>query len=86
MQLPSDANSTGRNFGQEELEILKRVIESGTLNCTKGTVVKEFERAFIQPLRPSILSLVMKLSLHLLLIWVRLRQLFIKQRSQSLPM
>ena len=46
MQLPSDANSTGRNFGQEELEILKRVIESGTLNCTKGTVVKEFESRF----------------------------------------
>lgn len=46
MQLPSDADHTGRNFGKEELEILKRVIESGTLNCTKGTFVKEFERRF----------------------------------------
>lgn len=46
MQLPSDADHTGRNFGMEELEILKRVIESGTLSCTKGTVVKEFEKRF----------------------------------------
>jgi dTDP-4-amino-4,6-dideoxygalactose transaminase len=46
MQLPSDADHTGRNFGQEELDILKRVIKSGTLNCTKGTVVKEFENRF----------------------------------------
>lgn len=48
MQLPSDADHTGRNLGREELEILKRVIESGTLNCTKGTVVKEFEKRFAQ--------------------------------------
>jgi perosamine synthetase len=46
MNLPSDADHTGRNLGKEELEILKRVIESGTLNCTKGTVVKEFEKRF----------------------------------------
>lgn len=46
MQLPSDADHTGRNLGQEELTILKRVIDSGTLNCTKGTVVKEFESRF----------------------------------------
>ena len=48
MQLPSDADYTGRNFGQEELDILRRVIESGTLNCTKGTVVKEFEQRFAE--------------------------------------
>ena len=48
MQLPSDANHTGRNIGKEELDILKKVIDSGTLNCTKGTVVKEFERRFAQ--------------------------------------
>ncbi len=48
MQLPSDADHTGRNLGQEELDILKRVIDSGTLNCTKGTVVKEFENKFAQ--------------------------------------
>lgn len=46
MQLPSDADHTGRNFGQEELDLLKRVIESGTLNCTRGTAVKEFEKRF----------------------------------------
>jgi perosamine synthetase len=46
MQLPSDADHTGRDLGQEELEILKKVIDSGTLNCTKGTVVKEFEKQF----------------------------------------
>lgn len=46
MQLPSDADCTGRNLGEEELDILRKVIRSGTLNCTKGTVVKEFERRF----------------------------------------
>ena len=44
--LPSDANITGRNFGLEELENLKKVLESGVLNCTKGTWVKNFEAAF----------------------------------------
>jgi dTDP-4-amino-4,6-dideoxygalactose transaminase len=29
-----------------ELDLLREVIESGTLNCTKGTQVKAFERAF----------------------------------------
>jgi len=48
MHLPSDADHTGRNFGKEELKILERVIKSGTLNCTKGTVVKEFEEKFAQ--------------------------------------
>jgi dTDP-4-amino-4,6-dideoxygalactose transaminase len=50
MQLPSDADCTGRNFGQEELDLLKRVIECGTLNCTKGTIVKEFEENFKEKL------------------------------------
>ncbi len=44
--LPSDANITGRNFGKEEIENLKKVIESGVLNCTKGTWVKGFEAQF----------------------------------------
>ena len=48
MRLPTDADHTGRNIGREELDILKRVIESGTLNCTKGTVVKEFENRFAE--------------------------------------
>ena len=46
MQLPNDGDHTGRNLGIEELEILKKVIASGTLNCTKGTMVKEFESFF----------------------------------------
>ncbi|HZN59937.1 MAG TPA: DegT/DnrJ/EryC1/StrS family aminotransferase [Planctomycetota bacterium] len=46
ISLPSDQNATGRSFGAEELEILRKVIESGTLNCTKGTVVREFEQQF----------------------------------------
>ena len=48
MNLPSDADHTGRNFDLKELELLKKVIESGTLNCTKGTVVKEFEKRFAE--------------------------------------
>ncbi len=44
MKLPSDADHTGRNFGQEEMDMLKRVMACGTLNCTKGTMVKEFEK------------------------------------------
>lgn len=46
MKLPTDADISGRNLGQEELRLLQKVIESGTLNCTKGTFVKEFERRF----------------------------------------
>jgi dTDP-4-amino-4,6-dideoxygalactose transaminase len=44
--LPSDADSSGRDFGDDELALLREVIDSGTLNCTKGTQVKAFERAF----------------------------------------
>jgi perosamine synthetase len=44
--LPSDTDKTGRDFGEEELALLREVIESGTLNCTKGTQVKAFERDF----------------------------------------
>ena len=46
IQLPSDADASGRGFGQEELDLLKEVIDSGTLNCTKGTQVKAFEKEF----------------------------------------
>jgi dTDP-4-amino-4,6-dideoxygalactose transaminase len=44
--LPSDADHTGRDLGADELGLLRDVIDSGTLNCTKGTQVKAFERAF----------------------------------------
>jgi perosamine synthetase len=46
MVLPSDADGSGRDLGDEELTLLRQVIESGTLNCTKGTQVKAFEQAF----------------------------------------
>lgn len=44
--LPSDANSTGRDLGKEELELLRQVIESGTLNGTRGTQVPNLEEEF----------------------------------------
>jgi dTDP-4-amino-4,6-dideoxygalactose transaminase len=46
IQLPSDADSSGRTFGPEEVEELRRVIASGTLNCTRGRTVIAFENAF----------------------------------------
>ncbi len=46
MQLPSDANATGRDVGNEELGLLEEVIASGVLNCTRGTQVKAFEEEF----------------------------------------
>lgn len=46
MRLPSDADITGRDFGKEELELLKQVINSGTLNATKGTMVKQLVSEF----------------------------------------
>lgn len=46
MVLPSEGDISGRSFGEEELAYLKKVIASGTLNCTKGTVVREFETKF----------------------------------------
>jgi len=48
LALPSDADRSGRDLGAEELALLREVIESGTLNCTKGTQVKAFERAFAE--------------------------------------
>src|SRR5581483_11218283 len=48
LQLPTDANISGRTFGKEELELLRQALESGTLNCTKGTFVNRFEKAFAE--------------------------------------
>ena len=48
ISLPQDANSTGRSFGQAEIEALIQVIESGTLNRTKGTVTDELEAKFAE--------------------------------------
>jgi len=50
MVLPSEGDISGRSFGEEELALLKKVIASGTLNCTKGTVVRDFESRFAKSL------------------------------------
>lgn len=43
---PSDQDSTGRTFGQEELALLEEVIRGGVLTSTKGHFVKDFQQAF----------------------------------------
>lgn len=50
MKLPNEVNATGRTFDARELEFLRQAIESGTLNCTKGTFVNRLEQAFAQRL------------------------------------
>ncbi len=50
MTLPSDQDSTGRTLGAEELELLRQVIESGTLTSTKGDFVKQLEAGFAKKL------------------------------------
>jgi perosamine synthetase len=44
--LPSDQDSTGRDLGAEELDLLARVIQSGTLTSTKGSFTKALEQKF----------------------------------------
>src|SRR5690349_5532601 len=46
MRLPSDADHTGREFGEPELALLRAVLEPGTLNCTKGTQGKACQAEF----------------------------------------
>ena len=46
--LPSDADRSGRWLGEEELSLLRQVIESGTLTSTKGTMVKRLETEFAE--------------------------------------
>jgi dTDP-4-amino-4,6-dideoxygalactose transaminase len=48
--LPSDQDASGRTLGQEELQLLKEVIESGTLTSTKGKFVKTLEERFAEKL------------------------------------
>jgi perosamine synthetase len=44
--LPSDQDASGRSLGDEELELLREVVRSGTLTATKGTQVRALERRF----------------------------------------
>jgi perosamine synthetase len=46
LTLPSDQDASGRTLGSEELEAVRRVLESGVLNSTKGTVVHALEETF----------------------------------------
>lgn len=46
LYLPSDQDSTGRDLGDDEMVQLGIAIESGTLNSTKGKLVKTFEQRF----------------------------------------
>lgn len=46
MTLPSDQDSSGRTFDSSELELLKKVLDSGTLTSTKGEQVKNLEKWF----------------------------------------
>ena len=43
---PTVSDKSGRNIGREELELLKRVVESGALFRYSGTMVSSFEREF----------------------------------------
>lgn len=43
VNLPSDQDASGRSLGAEELDMLRAVIESGTLTSTKGTFVARLE-------------------------------------------
>ncbi len=46
VKLPSDQDASGRSLGQEEIDLLTRVVRSGTLTSTKGSLVKELESRF----------------------------------------
>ncbi len=46
LQLPNDQDATGRTFGDEELALLKQVLENGCLISTKGKVVQALEKEF----------------------------------------
>lgn len=48
MHLPSDQDITGRSFNDAELDILARILQSGTLTSTKGTAVKQLEKQFAE--------------------------------------
>jgi dTDP-4-amino-4,6-dideoxygalactose transaminase len=45
-RLPSDQDSSGRNFGEDEFRLLRDVLESGTLTATKGRMVKNLAEQF----------------------------------------
>ena len=48
MMLPSDQDSTGRTFGEEEIRYVTEALNSGTLTTTKGKFGKMLEKAFAE--------------------------------------
>jgi perosamine synthetase len=44
--LPSDGDHTGRDLGKEELELVRQVLETGTLFSPRGKFVARFEKEF----------------------------------------
>lgn len=48
VELPSDQDASGRSFGDEELDLVREALASGTLTSTKGTMVKRLETAFAE--------------------------------------
>jgi perosamine synthetase len=48
--LPSDQDSSGRSFGEEEVARVREVLDSGTLTATKGRMVKHFAEQFARML------------------------------------
>jgi perosamine synthetase len=50
MQLPNDQDASGRDLGEEEIELVTRAIRSGTLISTKGTFVRELGKRFAHKL------------------------------------
>ncbi|MCZ7534836.1 MAG: DegT/DnrJ/EryC1/StrS family aminotransferase [Acidimicrobiia bacterium] len=50
LRLPSDQDSTGRSLGDEEVALLREVIESGVLTSTKGEKVRALEARFARDL------------------------------------
>ncbi len=46
--LPSDQDSSGRTLGADEVDAVRRAIESGTLTSTKGSFTKSLESRFAE--------------------------------------
>ncbi|MFQ5503247.1 MAG: DegT/DnrJ/EryC1/StrS family aminotransferase [Planctomycetota bacterium] len=49
-RLPSDQDASGRSVGDAEKRLVEEVLDSGTLNCTRGTRVRDFEGRFARKL------------------------------------
>lgn len=48
ISLPTDANSSGREFGEDELTFLREALESGNLFAPRGVQVRALEKEFAE--------------------------------------